>query len=117
MFAEARASRLVTLADALPGTPWADDSLQAKIFEAARLTPIEQPLAFKAIYRVLLDRDAGPKAGNLLAFLDAEFVIVRFRELPYDRLEFWKETATTVEDFDSMFACANRSGRLEWYRD
>jgi lysyl-tRNA synthetase class 1 len=95
---------LSQLAAALPGTPWDDDALQTKIFETARLTPVEQPLAFKAIYRVLLDRDAGPKAGNLLAFLDADFVIARFRELPYDRLAFWKESATSVEDLEKWFA-------------
>ncbi len=86
------------LADALPETPWDDDSLQAKIFEVARLTPIDQPVAFKAIYRVLLDREQGPKAGNLLAFLEPGFVIPRFRELPYATLDFWRETATTEED-------------------
>ena len=89
---------LSRLAAALPGTSWDDDSLQAKIFEAARLTPIEQPMAFKAIYRVLLDRDAGPKAGNLLAFLSPDFVIPRFCELTFDRLEFWRESATSIED-------------------
>ena len=34
-----------------------------------RAHPIDQPSAFKAIYRVLLDRDNGPKAGNF-SFLD-----------------------------------------------
>jgi len=88
------------LADALPGTPWQDDALQSKVFEVARLTPIEQPLAFKAIYRVLLDKEAGPKAGNLLAFLDADFVIKRFRELPFERLAFWRESATTTPELE-----------------
>ncbi len=88
------------LADVLPETAWDDDSLQARIFEVARLTPIEQPVAFKAIYRVLLDREAGPKAGNLLAFLESSFVIPRFRELPFDVLDFWRQTATTPEDLD-----------------
>jgi lysyl-tRNA synthetase class 1 len=86
------------LADVLPETPWDDDNLQAKIFEIARLTPIEQPVAFKAIYRVLLDREQGPKAGNLLAFLEPGFVIPRCRELPYDTLEFWRQTAISEED-------------------
>jgi len=88
------------LADALPETPWDDDNLQAKIFEIARLTPIEQPVAFKAIYRVLLDREAGPKAGNLLAFLEAGFVIPRFRELPFNVVDYWRETATSPEDLE-----------------
>jgi lysyl-tRNA synthetase class 1 len=86
------------LADALPQTPWDDDNLQTKIFEVARLTPIDQPVAFKAIYRVLLDREQGPKAGNLLAFLEPNFVIPRLRELPFDTLEYWRQTATSEED-------------------
>ena len=91
---------LQRLAAALPQTAWDDDSLQANIFETARLTPIEQPVAFQAIYRVLLDREAGPKAGNLLAFLDSAFVIARFRELPADTLEFWRQTAISVADLE-----------------
>jgi len=86
------------LADVLPETAWDDDSLQTKIFEVARLTPIEQPVAFKAIYRVLLNREQGPKAGNLLAFLERDFVIKRFRELTYDKLEYWRQSATSEED-------------------
>ena len=92
------------LADALPQTTWDDDSLQTKIFEVARLTPIEQPMAFKAIYRVLLDREQGPKAGNLLAFLEPGFVIPRFRELPFNTLEFWRQTATSEEDLAKWLA-------------
>ena len=74
--------------------------MQAKVFEVARLTPIEQPAAFKAIYRVLLDREAGPKAGNLLAFLDASFVIQRFRELPFDKLAHWRESAMATPELE-----------------
>jgi lysyl-tRNA synthetase class 1 len=85
------------LADALP-TPWEDDVIQATVFEVARLTPIDQPQAFKALYRVFLDREAGPKAGNLLAFLDRAFVEKRCRELPYDVEQFWKESASKPEE-------------------
>ena len=97
---DAQRAFLQLLADALPETAWEDDALQSKVFEVARLTPIEQPLAFKAIYRVLLDKEAGPKAGNLLAFLDREFVIARFRELPFDKHTFWRQTATTVSELE-----------------
>jgi lysyl-tRNA synthetase, class I len=88
------------LADALPGTPWEDDALQSKIFEVARLTPIDQPSAFKALYRVLLDKQSGPKAGNLLAFLDRDFVIRRLRELPVDKHAFWRETAIPMPELE-----------------
>ena len=84
---------LQILAEKLPDAPWDGDALQVCIFNAARLTPIDQPAAFKAIYRVLLDRENGPKAGNFLSFLDRKFVEQRFRELPVDKTAFWKESA------------------------
>lgn len=90
------------LADTLSGrtgedpVPWEDDVLQAKIFEVARMTPIEQALAFKALYGVLLDRESGPKAGNLLAFLDRDFVVARCRELLVDKEAFWRESAISL---------------------
>jgi lysyl-tRNA synthetase class 1 len=98
---------LHTLADILAAAPWQDETLQTKIFEAARLTPIEQPPAFKAIYRVLLDREGGPKAGNLLAFLERDSVVSRFRELPFNRLDYWRETAISQEDL-TKWADQNR---------
>jgi lysyl-tRNA synthetase class 1 len=86
------------LAVKLNGTPWEDDALQAAVFEIARMTPIDQPQAFKAIYRVLLDRESGPKAGNLLAFLNQDFVIKRFQELAFETVDYWKQTAVSEED-------------------
>ncbi len=88
---------LHALADALPAIVWEDDAIQSAAFQISRMTPIDQPLAFKALYRIFLDREAGPKAGNLLAFLDRDFVIARCRELEFDTAEFWKESATTPE--------------------
>jgi len=96
---ETQRAFLHRLAEALPATAWQENALQSKIFEVARLTPIEQALAFKAIYRVLLDRDSGPKAGNLLAFLDPGFVVPRLRELPVDKLAFWRESAISEQEF------------------
>src|SRR3984893_8432537 len=91
---------LQILAKLLPLTPWEGDALQICIFNAARLTPIDQPSAFKAIYRVLLDRDNGPKAGNLVSFLDRDFVVRRCSELPVDKFTFWEETGITHEPFE-----------------
>ena len=81
------------LAARLPDIPQDDNALQAALFDTARLTPLAPARAFQAIYRTLLDRDSGPKAGNLLAFLDRDFLLHRFRELPYDRATFWDETS------------------------
>jgi lysyl-tRNA synthetase class 1 len=92
------------LASVLAESAWEDELLQSKIFEAARLTPIDQSAAFKAIYRVLLDRDSGPKAGNLLAFLDRAFVLARFRELPLDKVAFWRESAVSEAELEHWIA-------------
>jgi lysyl-tRNA synthetase class 1 len=85
------------LADALMDCEWDAVTLQNTIFHVARCTPIKQPIAFNAIYRVVLDRDAGPKAGNLLAFLDRDFVLKRLREVSFDHAAFWAESATDLE--------------------
>jgi lysyl-tRNA synthetase class 1 len=92
---------LQALGVALGDVPWEDDRLQATVFETARLTPIEQPLAFKAIYRVLLDKEAGPKAGNLFAYLERDFLQKRFAEVPVDKGLFWKESALTQEQLNA----------------
>ena len=95
---------LQTLARLLPAASWEGESLQVCVFNAARLTPIDQPSGFKAIYRVLLDRTNGPKAGNLLSFLDRDFVVRRCAELPVDKLKYWEETGLTPEAFEQWLA-------------
>jgi lysyl-tRNA synthetase, class I len=92
------------LATLLPSTPWEDDELQTQIFAIARSTPISAAQAFQAIYRVLIDRDSGPKAGNLVAFLEPSFVVKRFTELPYSKYEFWQETSVPEEELESWLA-------------
>ena len=92
------------LADRLPDIPQDDNALQAALFDTARLTPLAPARAFQAIYRTLLNRDSGPKAGNLLAFLDRAFLLRRFRELPYDQAAFWDEASISREEFDAWIA-------------
>jgi lysyl-tRNA synthetase class 1 len=92
------------VADRLATVEWDEDALQVAIFDAARRTPIDQPRAFQALYRVFLNRESGPKAGNLLAFLDREFVAARCRELPYSVEELRRETAITPEALESWLA-------------
>jgi len=98
---------LQQLATALETAAWDEDALQAVVFNVARLTPLEQPRAFQAIYRVLLARESGPKAGNLLAFLDRAFVIARFRELSYAEEMLWNETAITPTALETWLAEQN----------
>lgn len=80
--------------------PWDDDALQAKIFDVARRTPLSQSLAFKAIYRVLLDKEMGPRAGALMAVLERSFVIKRFSETTFDEDAFLKETTTPLTEIE-----------------
>lgn len=90
---------LRAVAAKLPAAARDDEALQALVFDAARMTPLPSGEAFKAIYRVLLDRESGPRAGSLLAFLDPGFVARRFNELTVDLEAFVRETSMSVDDF------------------
>ena len=99
---ESQRAFLHALAIRLETLEWHDTAIQSAIFSASRLTPLRQALAFKALYSVFLDKDSGPKAGNLLAALERGFVLKRLQELPYDRDVFWQESAIlpdTLEQF------------------
>ncbi|MEO7328306.1 MAG: hypothetical protein ABI193_06995, partial [Minicystis sp.] len=76
------------------------DALQAKVFDVARRTPIAQSGAFTAIYRVLLDREQGPRAGAMMAVLERGFVIARYTELPFDEDTFLKESAAPLAELE-----------------
>lgn len=90
------------LAEALKVEPWDDDAIQARVFDVARRTPIGQGEAFKAIYRVFLDRDMGPRAGALMAVLTRDFVVKRLSELPYDEAVFLRETAISRPEHEAL---------------
>jgi lysyl-tRNA synthetase class 1 len=81
-------------AQELASCTWTTDAIQAALFDAARRTPIDYDAAFRALYSALLGRDSGPKAGNLLAFLERPFVLARLREIPLETREFWDATAS-----------------------
>lgn len=86
------------LRGSLRNVQWDASTLQAAIFDTARLVPLEQRDAFAAIYCVFLDRPSGPKAGNLLSFLGESFVLQRLAEVPCSPREFVLATAESVED-------------------
>ncbi|HEY0443624.1 MAG TPA: lysine--tRNA ligase, partial [Candidatus Limnocylindrales bacterium] len=56
------------------GAPDSGDAWQSLIFDVARATETPPKRAFEAIYLAFLGRANGPRAGWLLASLDAEFV-------------------------------------------
>ena len=96
------------LGEDLRSTSWNAEQIQAQIFDTARLTPLPQPEAFAAIYRVLFDRKSGPRAGNLLAFLDREFVLSRLGEPRLDSEQFLY--SASVPDNEAAALLADCSG-------
>jgi lysyl-tRNA synthetase class I len=60
--------------------PTSGDAWQAAIFAVATEAGIPAGRAFQALYLAFLGRPNGPRAGWLLASLDAEFVLARLRE-------------------------------------
>lgn len=89
---------------------WTEDSLQNAVFDVARLVPLPASEAFGAIYRVLLGRNSGPKAGSLMAFLDRSFVIRRLWEMPYSEAAMWRDTALGEAELES--ALLRESGKV-----
>lgn len=68
---------LKTLADFLRGAERSGEELHARLHACKTEIPISPADLFKAIYRVFLNRDSGPKAGWFLAGLPRDFVITR----------------------------------------
>jgi lysyl-tRNA synthetase, class I len=93
---------------------WSAEVLQAEIFEAARLTPLDQRSAFAALYCIFLDRSSGPKAGNLLAFLGRPFVLQRLSEVHPDDEEFARASAVTFDELRELLSSlAERLTQIE----
>lgn len=92
---------LRSLAEGLKSCAWNADALQACVFDTARTTPIDQPSAFLAFYRVLLNNTKGPKAGNFLAFLKRDELVALFEAVPWsagDDEAMLRATCVSIED-------------------
>jgi len=94
---ESQCAFLSLLGSRFPGDRITEDEYQSFIFDMARLTPIDHKPAFQALYRVLFDKDQGPKGGALLSYLDTGFLIRRFSEVSYSLDGFWHETGVTSD--------------------
>ncbi|EKD56752.1 MAG: hypothetical protein ACD_58C00103G0001 [uncultured bacterium] len=58
------------------------EKLHSGIHNLKKEMNLDAKLAFSAIYLSLIGKDSGPQAGWLIASLDKDFVIKRFRSLP-----------------------------------
>jgi len=71
---------LAALADAVTGAmAWDGESVQAAIFDAARVAGLPAGRMFGALYLSFLGQPNGPRAGWLLASLPRDFVVDRLR--------------------------------------
>ncbi len=92
------------MAEFLKDNPKASaEQIQTAIFNIARIVPLPVKKAFEAIYIVLIGKNQGPKAGSFIAFIDRDFVIERFNELPYNKVDCWRRTSMTKRDFDKWY--------------
>lgn len=57
---------------------WDAEEIHSTIHETAKLAGINARDAFRSIYRVILGKDRGPRAGYFLSSLDKRFVMERF---------------------------------------
>lgn len=89
-----------TLSKVLDSCDWKEDVIQTTLFDVARMTPVDQPTAFAAIYTVLFDKKFGPKAGNILSYLSKKFVLERLATLDYNEQELIEFTSEDVDVFE-----------------
>jgi len=74
------AQYLTALADRLATIEaWDGETLQTEIFTTTKQLEIPPAEAFPAIYYAFLGKERGPKAGNLLSYLDRAFTVERLR--------------------------------------
>ena len=92
----------------LASSAWQADEIQATLFDAARITPIHQAEAFDALYRMLLGRSAGPRAGNFLAFLNQPDLVRRLLRISFSQRLLLDDTSV-----DPQVALATLTRRKE----
>jgi len=80
---------------------WQESALQQHVFDASRLVPVAPKESFRAIYRLLLNKDRGPQVGSLLYYLDKEFVKTRINELAIDADKLRSALTIPFDEFKS----------------
>lgn len=103
---------LSAAAQLLTISSWDPDEVQAALFNAARLTPLDQAAAFGALYLTFLGKNSGPRAGNLLSFFDKDSVIDRLRGSgEYSRRALVEETG--VPEAEALARLSRRDAEIE----
>ena len=78
---EGQQTFVAKLADSLEGAGELDGAqMHQTIYAAKEAADIKPGEAFQALYRLILDKDSGPKAGYFLSSLDQKWLIKRLRQ-------------------------------------
>lgn len=76
----AQKKALADLADYLQDEERTGEEIHLRLHEMKSSVPIAPKELFEAVYRTLLGRDSGPKAGWFLASVPRDFVVARFSQ-------------------------------------
>ena len=68
------------LAEKLKTTDWKAESINEAISGVAKASPLGSKKGFQAMYKILINRTAGPRLGAFLESMDKDFVIGRLVE-------------------------------------
>jgi len=68
------------LSEKLEGAEWNADSINSIVTEEAKASPLGSKKGFQALYKIIIQRTAGPRLGSFLATMDKKFVMERLKE-------------------------------------
>ncbi|MBP5735102.1 MAG: lysine--tRNA ligase, partial [Candidatus Methanomethylophilaceae archaeon] len=68
------------LVSKLRGTDWKAMTINEVISETAKASSLGSKKGFQALYKILINRTAGPRLGAFLESMDKDFVIGRLTE-------------------------------------
>ncbi len=68
---------LVDLSKKLDEIDWTAENIHNTITEAGKSSPLGQKGGFQALYKVLINRTAGPRLGTFMEAMDKKFVLKR----------------------------------------
>lgn len=85
---------------------WRAASIQAKLFDAARIVGVTPAAAFEALYTAFFGWPEGPRAGSFLEFLGRAAASERLEQVRYSYAELVEATAVELEDWSQALRAA-----------
>ena len=85
---------------------WRAASIQAALFDAARVVGITPAEAFEALYTAFFGWPEGPRAGSFLEFLGRSAACERLGEVTFSYPELVAATAVELDDWDRAVSTA-----------